>query len=279
VYVTTNLGRLFYTESGVDRSGEGRAIVLLHGYLFDGRLFRYQRAPLSELGRVLIFDSPGHGKSEVPPYFTLEENADAMRDALVTLGVRRAVIVGLSWGGFLGMRLALRHPDLLSGMALLNTKASGDPIGHKLRAHLLVRSLRRGMFSMEDYRRKIAPSIFTREFRASSDISEETGRNMLGFSREGLYRSGLAVLAKRTDILPKLSTVQTKTLVIGGERDRLTPFALSEEIARAMPYSQLVRTTGGHMSTLENPDEVNAALVPFVREALGDWCFSPMAAR
>lgn len=259
---------MFYTESGTDRSGEGRAIVLLHGYLFDGRLFRHQRAPLAELGRVLVFDSPGHGKSDIPPYFTLEENADAMRDVLVTLGVRRAVVVGLSWGGFLAMRMALRHPDFLSGIALLNTKASSERFAQRLRGRVFVGLLRRGLFGIDDYRKRIAPAIFPREFRQSSPISDESGYNMLGFSREGVYRSGLAVLVERTSILEKLNAIRTKTLVIGGDRDRLTPVKHSEDIAREIPNAKLVRTSGGHMSTLENPDEVNAALLPFVAEAL-----------
>src|SRR5580704_13468013 len=101
-YVRTRLGRWFYEERGT-RRGDGDAILLLHGLLFDGGMWRRQLGPLAELGRVLVVDSPGHGRSDVPPPFTLEDNAAALADVFAELSVARVVVVGLSWGGMLGM--------------------------------------------------------------------------------------------------------------------------------------------------------------------------------
>ena len=98
-YVRTRLGRFFYEERGTPRSAGDPAIVLLHGLLFDGGMWRGQVEALSAVGRVVVIDGPGHGKSEPPPRFMMEEHADALLDALGDLGIARALIVGLSWGG------------------------------------------------------------------------------------------------------------------------------------------------------------------------------------
>src|ERR1700743_1826632 len=98
-YVRTRLWRFFYEERGAGEKKGDPSIALLHGLLFDGGMWKPQVEPLAALGRVIVFDGPGHGKSEVPPPFTLEDNADAIPDALAELGVDQAVFCGLSWGG------------------------------------------------------------------------------------------------------------------------------------------------------------------------------------
>src|SRR3954471_11894609 len=123
-YVRTRLGRWFYEERGKAKREGDPAIVLLHGFLFDGGMWRAQVEPLSALGRVIVIDGPGHGKSEVPPRFTLEDHADALAiDAFAELGIKKAVLAGLSWGGMLSMRVAIQHPMRVHAMALVDTSA------------------------------------------------------------------------------------------------------------------------------------------------------------
>src|SRR5690349_7141247 len=108
-YVRTRLGRWFYEELGETKREGDPTIVLLHGLLFDGGMWRGQLEPLAALGRVLVFDGPGHGKSEEPPRFTLEDHADALAiDAFGELDVDKAILVGLSWGGMISMRAAIQ---------------------------------------------------------------------------------------------------------------------------------------------------------------------------
>ncbi len=96
-YVRTRLGRWFYEERGTPKREGDPAILLLHGLLFDGGMWRAQVERLSALGRVVIIDGPGHGKSEAPPRFTLEDHADALAiDAFNELRVHKAVLVGHS---------------------------------------------------------------------------------------------------------------------------------------------------------------------------------------
>src|SRR5262249_12807962 len=110
MYVSTRLGRWYYEERGKARD-DGDAIVLWPSFLCDGGMWDAQVAPLAGVSRVIVFDGPGHGKSEVPPPFSLDDNARALLDALDALGVKRFAMAGLSWGGMVGMRVAVLAPE------------------------------------------------------------------------------------------------------------------------------------------------------------------------
>ena len=116
---------MVYEERGARQAPDDPAVVLWPSLLFDGGMWKHQIELLAALGRVVVFDGPGHGKSEVPPPFSLEDNADALTDAFAELQIDKAVFVGLSWGGMVGMRLALQHPQRVRASALLDTNA--DP--------------------------------------------------------------------------------------------------------------------------------------------------------
>jgi 3-oxoadipate enol-lactonase len=266
-YVRTRLGRLFYEERGEARRGGDPAIVLLHGLLFDGGMWRGQVEPLSALGRVVVIDGPGHGKSEPPPKFTMEEHADALLDTLGDLDIPRALLVGLSWGGMVAMRLALQHPARVAGLALLDTSAEADGRVKRLRYRAFVAMHRRIGMPYRLFQKEVAPLMFAEHtLRERPDLLETTYRRMMGFDREGVARAALAVVVHGSTILEKLDRIRVPTLVMCGREDRATPPDKSENIARAIPGSRLVMLDDvGHMSTLEDPDAVNQHLLPFAR--------------
>lgn len=266
-YVTTRLGRWFYDEHG-DKTAK-TAIVCQHGLLFDGGQWDEQVAPFAEIGRTIVFDGPGHGKSEVPPIFTLEDHADALADALAELGIEKIVLVGLSWGGMLAMRFALRHRDKLIAMALLDTSAERDL------PHLRVKY--RGFCIFHEYvgmpyalyEKQIAPKLFCAStIRNKPDLVVRTGKALLGFSRVGVVRAAMAVEVNRTSVLVALGKVRVNALVLCGDADAATPLPKSRNLANALGARLVVIADSGHMSAIERPAEVNAALVPFVRNAL-----------
>lgn len=269
-YVRTRLGRLFYEERGEPRRPGDPAIVLCHGLLFDGGMWRGQVEPLSALGRVIVIDGPGHGNSEPPPRFMLEENADALFDAFGDLGVSSALMVGLSWGGMLAMRLALQHPTKVAGLALLDTSAERQTLAERVRHRAFIALHRRVGFPYSLYLKEVAPEMFAqRTIRERPDLVETAYRRFMGFGREGSSRAALAVLVHRTSILERLTNVRAPTLVMCGREDVATPPERSEAIAKAIPGARLVQLDGvGHMSALEDPDAVNQHLVPFARSVV-----------
>ncbi len=269
-YVRTRLGRWFYEERGAAKRHGDPAIVLCHSLLCDGGMWKHQVEPLAALGRVVVFDSPGHGKSEVPPPFTLEDNTDALIDAFDELHVDRAVMCGLSWGGMLSMRLALQHPQRVRALALFDTSAEVEQRARRVKYRVFASFGRRIGFPKLVTEREIVPLFFS---EASLARDPQLGARFLktvnGFSREGVARASIAVAVQRKDILERLGGVKAPTLVVTGREDRAVDPVHSERIARAIPGARLVFIEGaGHLSALEQPKAVNEVLIPFVAAQL-----------
>jgi 3-oxoadipate enol-lactonase len=148
-------------ERGTGRRPGDPAIVLWHALLFDGGTWRHQVEPLSALGRAIVFDGPGHGKSEVPPPFTLEDNADALTDAFAELAIDHAVFCGLSWGGMVGVRLALQHPDRVHALAILDATAEAEERLRRVKYRAFVSLARRFGVPKRWVDAQIAPLYFT----------------------------------------------------------------------------------------------------------------------
>jgi 3-oxoadipate enol-lactonase len=269
-YVRTRLGRWFYEERGAAKKPNDAAIVLLHGVLFDGRMWRGQIEPLSSLGRLLVIDGPGHGRSEAPPRFSLEDNADALLDVFAELKVPRAVFVGLSWGGMVSMRMAVQHPDKVAALALLDTSADPETTADRVRYRLLIAFARRYGVPPAITQREAAPKMFSDAFlKGRPDEAESYLRAARGWDRDGIARACLAVLVKRKPFADKLAKIRAPALVICGTEDRATPVEKSQAIASAVQGARLVLIEGaGHMSAIEQPAKINEALVPFVRSHL-----------
>jgi pimeloyl-ACP methyl ester carboxylesterase len=269
-YLRTRLGRWFYEDlekEGAQKDGEP-TIVLLHSLLCDGSMWRGQVAPLRALGRVVVLDGPGHGKSEVPPPFTLEDHARTLVEAFAELHIPRAVIVGLSWGAMLAMRIALTHPEKLAAMVLLDTSADGTLLRERLEYRAMCALARRVGLPPFLVRKKIVPLMFAPRTReAQPDLVNEFARTLGGFPREGLILATTAVSIDRPSILERLREVNVPTLVGYGAEDVATPPDHSRRIAGRIAGSEVVPFAGaGHLSALEAPAIVNTAIVPFVRE-------------
>jgi 3-oxoadipate enol-lactonase len=269
-YVRTRLGRWFYEERGAQRKPTDACIVMWPSFLTDGGMWKHQIEPLAALGRVVVFDPPGHGKSEVPPPFSLEDNADAVSDAFGELRIDRAVIVGLSWGGMIGMRMALQHASRVKALALFDTSAEPDDRPRVIKYRLFTSFYRRFGMPPALFEAQIAPAFFCDDsLRFRRDLLERFQRNANGFDREGVARSSLAVVVHRRDIKPRLAGIRVPTLVACGREDRATEPVHSERIVAGIPGARLAWIDrAGHLSALEQPEAVNALLVPFVREHL-----------
>jgi 3-oxoadipate enol-lactonase len=117
---------------------------------------------------------------------------------------------------------------------------------------------------------QVTPLFFSDGTLASRpELVERVTRAGNGFPREGVARAALAVLVHRRDILANIDVIRVPTLVICGAEDRATELMHSQRIAERITGAKLVVIQGaGHLSALEQPDAVNEALVPFVRENL-----------
>jgi 3-oxoadipate enol-lactonase len=230
-------------------------------------MWRNQVGTFAALGRVVLIDGPGHGRSEVPPPFTLEDHADALTDAFADLGIHTVIAIGLSWGGMVAMRLAIKHPSRVQAMVLMDTSADREPRANALKYRLFASVGRRLGLAPWLLDAQVVPLMFAPSTRAERpDLIEDFVRSAHGFPRDGVARAAKAVVVKRTSVLERLGEVRVPTLVLCGREDRAQPPSESEKIARALPEARLVVIDGaGHLSALERPVEVNDACMSFLR--------------
>lgn len=267
-YVRTRLGRWFYEERG---NPNGPPVVLSHGLTFDRTMWNAQVEPLAKLGaRVITFDHPGHGNSEVPPPFSLDDHARAYIDALDGWKMDRPVLIGLSWGGMLGLRVAVDHRTRVKAVVLADTTASSEPRVNRIKYRALASFEKHFGLPGMIAKSQIAPLMFSANaLRDRPELYENWMARVNGFPRLGLYRAAKAVVIDRQEIASKISKINTPTLVICGSEDAAQPPAESEKIVQAIKDATLEIIRGsGHMSALENPTAFNAVMVPFVQKHL-----------
>jgi 3-oxoadipate enol-lactonase len=245
-------------------SGQGPVIVFTHSYLCDGRMFAHQVAALQRRWRVVNVDLRGHGRSSAavaPLDFDLF--ADDVLAVLDAEGVSSAVWAGLSMGGFTSVRAALKAPQRVSALVLMDTSARRDP-WHKRIQHRLMRLLVRSFGP-----KAVADEIVKMMFGATT--RREQPALVQDWRQDFLHchvPSALAVadaLATRDDLRARLPRIGCPTLVLAGAEDTALPPALSREIAALIPGAQYVEVPGvGHLSALEAPARVTRHIEAFV---------------
>jgi len=259
--INANGVRLHYTEAGSGPS----VVVLSHSYLVDHRQFDHQIAALSQRFRVIAYDHRDHGRSgRVPGRYTLDDITTDGIALLEALGLPPVHWIGLSTGGFVGMRIALRRPELLRSLVLMDTSGAEEPRLNRLKYQGLFAVLRRAGFSPV-----IAPamaSLFGPEFLR--DPAQAASRSLWqerieALEPEAIIRFGNAIFA-RGNILRSLRDVSLPTRVVVGEQDKATPLSKAKLLVEAIPGASLsVIARAGHLSTIEQPAAVTAVLQDF----------------
>ena len=222
----------------------------------------------SEL-HVHAVDLHGHGKSggEAQP-ITLEDMADDLARLLDALGLDRIGYAGLSIGGMIGMRLALRHPGRVAALALLNTTAEPEaPSRRMLFEHLNEKTLNR---PPDDKTVRIVLDLMLSPAyqKANPEVTQRVYDTLFVPNNEGMYWVAKAVFA-REDIREAVATLELPSLVITSDVDTAIPTEYAVRVAETIPGSRLVTYPGsGHLTAVECADEVNALLLGFFSEHL-----------
>ncbi len=245
-----------------DEAGQqGQVVVLLHGYPFDRTMWRDQLLGIHG-HRLLALDLRGFGASERGEgSLTVEAYADDVAALLDTLKVPRAVVVGLSMGGYVALAFADRHRERMSGLVLMDTKASADDeTGRKGRDDTIATIATDGTS-------KPVATMMDKLF--AGDTPAEVRERVLAMMQRATPAAMTAALGAMRDrpdrraLLPQLNGIPT--LVLVGKEDRLTPPAVNQEMAEAVPGADFVLVEGaGHLPPMERPQTVNEALQPFL---------------
>ncbi|RJS14742.1 alpha/beta hydrolase [Corallococcus sp. H22C18031201] len=265
--LSVNGTTLYYEDTG----GRGEPVVFSHGLLWSTRLFDPQVEALRSRYRCIAYDHRGQGQSAVPAMDVIDmETVYADAVALIEqLGVGPCHFVGLSMGGFVGMRLASRRPDLVRSLTLLETSADIEPPENAPRYKWLNRIAR--YVGLRPVASVVMRIMFGRTFLTAPEREADRAlwRSRLVGNRRDIWRAVNGVIY-RAGVLDELARIRVPTLVVVGEEDVATVPAKAERLHADIPGSRLVRLPrGGHSSTVEEPALVNAVLLPFLDEQGG----------
>ena len=256
--IRVNGVRLHYVEQG---SGP-EVVVFSHSYLVDWSHFKPQIDALSGRYRCIAFDHRGHGASERPragyDMENIYEDAIAFIEAI---GCAPVHFVGLSTGGFIGLRLGFRRPDLLRTLTLMDTSAEAEPVSNRFQYELMMRMIR--VVGMRPFASYITSLFFSKNLRSHPTHQAEVGRfrqMIAGDDKDAMIRFGRGIFGRQS-VTEQLADIEVPTLVIVGEKDKSQPPARAKRIADGIPNSQLlIVPNAAHISNFDGADVVTAAL-------------------
>ncbi len=260
-HLTIN-GVSFYYE---DTGGPDPAIVFSHGLLMSSRMFAAQVDALKDRFRCIAYDHRGQGRSSDPGGRSHDMDT-CFRDAVAViegLDARPCHFVGLSMGGFVGMRLGIRRPDLLYSLSLLETSAEPEAPENvpKYRTLAFVAQTLGTRWVVD----RVMPILFGRTFMGDPTraADRESWRMEIASRPRSIVRAVRGVI-ERDGVMEAIPAIRVPTLVVVGDEDVATPPPKARRIHEHIAGSRLARIpAAGHSSSVEQPAEVTQVLSDF----------------
>ncbi len=249
--------RLHYEDSG----GSGTPLVLSHGFLMHGAMFDHQAEALAGRHRVITWDQRGHGRTvSTAEAFSYWDSADDLAALLDDVGVERAVVGGMSQGGFVSVRFALSYPTRTAGLVLIDTQAgTEDP--EKALQYDLMHEVWVGS-GPNDQLLEMVAAILIGNQRPESAAWITRWKALDPNTLTQIYRA----LMDRDDVTDRLGEITAPAIVIHGSDDVAIDMSLAEKLCAGLSGCQgVVRIDGaGHSSTVTHPQQVTRAIEAFL---------------
>jgi len=256
-FADVNNQRLRFDDSG----GDGPAVIFSHGFLMDREMFAPQIAALAPEFRVIAWDERGFGETEFDgePFTYWDSAADCL-GLLDHLGIDRAVLGGMSQGGFLSLRAALSAPERVRALVLIDTQAGvEDPA--RLPAYRQMQETWLQVGPVDELAETIANLII-----GDPVLNEVWIAKWRGLPLESMRAPG-DCLFDRDDISERLGEISCPAIVLHGTADQSIEIERAEELCRGLSgCAGVVRIEGApHASNLTHPDLVNPPLLEFLQ--------------
>lgn len=252
---------IHYTDTG----GDGPPVILSHGFMMSGEMFVHQVDALKSDYRIITWDERGFGHTEFDgqPFTYWDSAADCLA-LLDHLGVERAVLGGMSQGGFLSLRAALTAPERVRALILMDTQAGAeDPAVAEGYQQMLDTWIAAG--PVDELTETIAKIIIAEpEANAQwiakwKELDERAGR-------DGMKAASDCLLG-RNDITGRLGEITCPALVVHGTEDNAITMDRAEILASGLSGAgDVVKVGGAHAANLTNPEPVNAAIRSFLAD-------------
>lgn len=262
-YADVNGQRLYYEDSG----GDGPPVIFSHGFLMDHEMFAPQVEELVPEFRVVTWDERGFGQTDFDGKpFTYWDSARDCLGLLEHLGIERAVLAGMSQGGFLSMRAALLEPQRVRALVLIDTQpGSEDPEKIPVYGAMLEAWATEGP---TDTLAEVVANIIIADPDHNPYWIAKWQRE---WPQERIVEPGRCLLGREDDVLARLGEITCPALVIHGRQDSAIPVEKAEQMAAALPGAGGVVVIEGaaHAANLTHPKDVHPPLLAFLRSLSG----------
>jgi pimeloyl-ACP methyl ester carboxylesterase len=247
--------------------GTGTPIVLMHGFPLDSRVWEAQVNSLSDQYRVIAPDLRGFGKSASSDAFSMASLADDVHALLKEIGALPAVLGGLSMGGYVALAFAKKYPADLRGLLMVDTRAEADTSEGKEKRNKMIQLVRdKGSKAVAD---EMSPKMLAEETAKAHPAVGRKLREIMESQSAKTIEHAVAAMRDREDHTKNLASIAVPTLIIVGESDAITPPAMSQSMNQAIRNSTLVTIkSSGHMSPMEQPEQVSNAIRGFVAKLI-----------
>lgn len=255
------------TEIAFDDIGSGFPVVFLHGFPLNRTMWEPQVTALVAEFRCITIDMRGFGGSAAAGPYSMDRYADDVAAVLDTLGIERAVICGLSMGGYIAFAMWRRHRARVRALVLADTRATADTVEIAERRRAMIELAEtQGATAVANMQISGLVGKTTRDKRP--DIYDATHRMMAQTNVDGIV-GALEALIARPDSTPTLATIDVPTLVVVGDEDVITPPSEAQSLQAAIPGSRLeVLRQAGHLSNVERPAAFNTVMSEFLASLL-----------
>lgn len=241
---------LFFTKQG-----SGRPVFFVPSLLCDHEMFAFQARAMAEDYTVFTLDLPGHGRSGVPPEepWTLEQFSDDFVALMDHLQLDSVDWVGLSIGGMIGLRVAIRHPERIRRLIVMNAAASKESPATLQKYMGLAQAMRAGQLP------QIIDTVINFLFTASTqsgqpDTVDFWRKKILATDPVKMYGMAKATF-ERTNIVDQLPQIKVPTLVVTSEKDVSRTWDETLQMVNAIPGARFARVPqAGHLSAVEQPE-------------------------
>ncbi len=247
-----------------DRGTGSVPVIFIHGFPFDKSSWYPQMEYLSDEFRVISYDIRGFGKSTAGKE---NESIDLFADDLINfmdaLSIRKAIVCGLSMGGYILLNAISRHPERFYAIVLSDTQCNADDeAGKQKRIETISHVLAGGFQSFAD---EFVKKIFCSDtLKTKPELVKGILKTILSTSTITVTKT-LNALANRSDTCNSLQQISVPALIICGSEDIITPPIKSEFLNNSIRGSRIhFIDKAGHLSNLEQPEEFNNHLINFI---------------
>lgn len=261
VTTTVNNFKTFY-----DEVGEGRIpVIFLHGFPFDKTMWHLQLDALQATYHLISLDIRGFGKSKDD---TTPLSIDLFTDDLIAfmdqLSIEKAVLCGLSMGGYIALNAVNRFPDRFEALVLCDTQCIADTPEAKEKRYETIEDIKaNGLTGFTD---AFVKKVFCKESLKTKKKLVSQLKSVIASNQPQAVIQGLTAIAERAETCSILSKITIPTLIICGSDDAVTPLSKSEYMQLQIKGSVLqVIEHAGHVSNLEQPEAFNKHLNEFLK--------------